>query len=81
MIQHNVGLTSRKQYFDEIKHMGDLFLDPDTGIATEKVKNISQYVRPSEIERLLCGSDRLLAVYRAFAPKPSPAASTQYAAH
>jgi hypothetical protein len=64
LIQHSVDLTSREQYFDEIKHMGDLFLDPDTGIATGKVKNISQYVRPSEIKRLLRDSDRLLAIYQ-----------------
>ncbi|MGA3204612.1 MAG: hypothetical protein ABSF12_19140 [Bryobacteraceae bacterium] len=54
----------RKQYFDEIAHRGDLFLDPDTGIATGKVKNRNQYVMPSEIGQLLRGSDRLLAVYQ-----------------
>lgn len=31
LIPHNIGLTNRKRYFDEIEHPGDLFLDPDTG--------------------------------------------------
>lgn len=64
LIKHNVPLASRKRYFDEIEHTGDLFLDPDTGIATWKVKNISRYIRPSEIGLLLGDSDRLLAIYQ-----------------
>ena len=64
IVRHKVGLSNRKHYFDEIEHTGDLFLDPDTGIATGKVKRINQHVKPLEIERLLRGSERLLAVYR-----------------
>ena len=64
VIQHNVGLANRKVYFEEIEHTGDLFLDPDTGVATGKVKNISQYVTPSEIAQLLRESERLVVVYQ-----------------
>ena len=64
IVRHKVGLSNRKHYFDEIEHTGDLFLDPDTGIATGKVKRINQHVKPLEIERLLRGSERLLAVYQ-----------------
>ena len=64
LIPHNVCLASRMQYFCEIKHTGDLFLDPDTGIATGRVKEDIWYVRPAEIELLLRDSDRLLAVYQ-----------------
>jgi hypothetical protein len=62
LIPHNVCLASRQQYFGEIEHTGDLFLDPDTGIATGK-GNI-KHVRPAEIALLLRDSDRLLAVYQ-----------------
>jgi hypothetical protein len=64
VIPHEVDLSFRKEYFNEIRHRGDLFLDPDTGIATGKVKCISQYVKPSEIERLLQKPERVLAVYQ-----------------
>lgn len=64
LIQHAGNLSNRQQYFDEITHAGDLFLDPDTGIATGRVKRIIQYVQPTEIARLLHGSDRILAVYQ-----------------
>jgi hypothetical protein len=64
LIPHNVCLASRERYFDEIvQHKGDLFLDPDTGIATGKEKNF-QHVRPAEIKILLRDPDRLLAVYQ-----------------
>lgn len=46
-------LTSRNRYFAEIQHQGDLFLDPDTGIATGRVAHPEHYVRPREIWSLL----------------------------
>ena len=65
LISPEVGLLGRrKQHFDEIEHKGDLFLDPDTGIATGNVKNMNQYVRSEEIEMLLRDFSRLLAVYQ-----------------
>jgi hypothetical protein len=64
LIRHNESLASREQYFGEIEHMGDLFLDPDTGIATGRVEDIGRYVKPLEIDRLLRGSERVLAIYQ-----------------
>jgi hypothetical protein len=34
VIRHKESLFSRDSYFAEIVHQGDLFLDPDTGVAT-----------------------------------------------
>src|SRR5947207_3315876 len=65
IIQHQVGLQERSRYFGEISHRGDLFLDPDTGVATRRVKDLPRYVNPPEIGVLLDASpDRLLAVYQ-----------------
>jgi len=64
LIKHSVGLATREPYFDDIQHTGDVFLDPDIGVATGRVKNVNQYVRPSEIGLLLHDRDRLLAVYQ-----------------
>jgi hypothetical protein len=64
VISHKAGLADRGKYFSEIEHPGDLFLDPDVGIATGRVKNKSQYITPAEIESLVGRSDRLLAVYQ-----------------
>ena len=62
LIPHNVCLASRKHYFGEIEHKGDLFLDPDTGIATGKAT--IKHVKPAAIVLLLRDSDRMLAVYQ-----------------
>ena len=51
-----------RNYFAEIQHPGDLFLDPDTGIATGTPS--ARHVAPSEIETLLTGTNRLVAVYQ-----------------
>lgn len=66
LIQHHASLENREAYFGEISHSGDLFLDPDIGIATSKrVKNLKQYVLPVEIGSLLnMSSGRLLAIYQ-----------------
>lgn len=65
IIQHQVSLQERARYFGEILHRGDLFLDPDTGVATRRVKDLPRYVNPQEIGVLLDASpDRLLAVYQ-----------------
>ena len=58
-------LHARDRYFREIAHGGDLFLDPDTGIATAGCKPIKKHVKPSELAVLLCSpSDRVVAVYQ-----------------
>lgn len=65
IIRHHVTLNDRPGYFREIAHNGDLFLDPDTGVATGRVQNRHQYLYPREIRMLLDGSnDRLLMVYQ-----------------
>ena len=64
VISHKAGLTDRRKYFSEIEHSGDLFLDPDVGIATGRVKNMSQYITPAEIESLAGRSDRPVAIYQ-----------------
>lgn len=62
LIPHKQSLADRKSYFEEIKHKGDLFLDPDTGIATGRVSK--KHLAPSEVAALLESGDRLLAVYQ-----------------
>ena len=62
VISHSRPLSDRKGYFREIQHRGDLFLDPDTGIATGKPS--VKHVTPVEIADLLESADRLLAIYQ-----------------
>src|SRR5256885_12417780 len=65
IIRHERRLTTRSGYFDEIHHRGDVFLDPDTGIATARVSHPEKYVQPSEIRSLLLdGLNRLVAIYQ-----------------
>ena len=63
LIPHTVYLLSREQYFDEIKHAGDLFLDPNVGVATGKETGV-EHVRPAEVLLLLSVPERLLVVYQ-----------------
>lgn len=63
IVRHSHGLADNRQlYFDEIKHHGDLFLDPDTGITTGR--SSKQHLTPTELFRLLAESDRVVAVYQ-----------------
>lgn len=63
IIRHRVTLQERTKYFDEISHRGDLFLDPDTGVATGRVKET--HISPFEIGHLLdSATNRLLVVYQ-----------------
>ncbi len=66
LIQHTVSLADdREVYFAEIRHSGDLFLDPDTGVATSAVRKPERYVTPAEIGQLLnAQSGRLVIVYQ-----------------
>lgn len=65
IIRHKVRLSDRPRYFAEIIHQGDLFLDPDTGIATSGGGKAGQYIRPREVVSLLMDvPGRLLAVYQ-----------------
>ena len=55
----------RARYFGEIPSSGDLFVDPDTGIATSRVKSARQYLFPAEVRSLLSANpNRLLVVYQ-----------------
>jgi hypothetical protein len=63
IVQHVENLQKRSMYFAEISHQGDLFLDPDIGIATGRVK--SEHVSPTEIRTFLDSpATRLLVVYQ-----------------
>lgn len=65
IIRHQASLSMRGRYFAEIMHKGDLFLDPDTGIATSGASPIAKYIRPREVALLLhSAADRVLAVYQ-----------------
>jgi hypothetical protein len=65
IIRHRARLTTPQQYFDEIHHRGDLFVDPDTGIATCRVLDREKYVRPEDVQSLLSvGRNRLVVVYQ-----------------
>lgn len=62
--QHSL-VEERADYFQEIEHQGDIFFDPDTGIATYRVKNVSQYLCPAELHDLLSQQQwRVIAVYQ-----------------
>jgi hypothetical protein len=62
IVSHHRPLSDRGGYFGELEHRGDLFLDPDTGIATGRPS--LNYVSPMEIANLLEPADRLLVVYQ-----------------
>lgn len=66
ILSHSASLMlDRRRYFGEIGHRGDLFLDPDTGVATKRVRSVAQYVRPNELNALLdYEPDRIVAVYQ-----------------
>jgi len=65
IVHERMLALDRVGYFSEITHRGDLFLDPDTGIKTGKVKNASQYVFPAELCGLVeRGPDRIIGVYQ-----------------
>jgi len=68
VLRHRRNLREeRPQYFAEITHTGDLFLDPDTGIDLRRTRhsNIERYVKVSEIHQLVRGNlPRILCTYQ-----------------
>jgi hypothetical protein len=64
VLLHTRGIDdNRDQYFGEISHAGDLFIDPDTGVTTGRVT--TKHIRPAEIGRLLNSArKRIVAVYQ-----------------
>ncbi len=64
VLKHRELLSvQRANYFQEIPVEGDLFLDPDTGLVTGRVKKAERYVYPRELVRLVEGS-RVVCVYQ-----------------
>lgn len=66
IIHHTENLRgNRRAYFDEIRHGGDLFLDPDIGIRTGRSRPLHNYVKPGEVIDLATReSKRIVAVYQ-----------------
>jgi hypothetical protein len=62
IISHSRSLNDRRAYFHEIQHRGDLFLDPDTGVAMGRLS--VRHIAPAEIADLLNRADRLLAIFQ-----------------
>lgn len=53
---------SRNDYFNGVPQNGDIFVDPDTGIAVNDASR--KHIKVREIERLLGQSDRVVMVYQ-----------------
>jgi hypothetical protein len=67
ILHHRCSLNARRtDYFAEISHAGDLFLDPDTGIRTRGCRQPDdKYVKPREIAALLePAARRVVVVYQ-----------------
>lgn len=61
--------NKRKKYFQNIRHRGDIFLDPDTGIATGKASQ--KHIQITELKKLLEDNrKRILLVYQHAARGP-----------
>ena len=66
ILQHERNLKEdREEYFAEVTHAGDLFIDPDTGIALGYAHHAEKYIRVKEVHQLLGGKlTRILCVYQ-----------------
>lgn len=66
ILDHKAKLRDhRKEYFAEIKHAGDLFVDPDIGIAPAHPGRHDKYITVEEVCQLLgLKSPRLLCIYQ-----------------
>lgn len=70
ILHHQQPLADRADYFGEIHHRGDLFVDPDTGIRTSGCRRAYRYVEPQELVALLESPDgggtppRVVVVYQ-----------------
>ncbi len=63
-ISHGESTFSGKRtdYFNEVPQDGDVFLDPDIGIATDKASR--KHIKIAEIRKLLDQSNRIVMVYQ-----------------
>jgi hypothetical protein len=66
LVEHRGSLNeNRSAYFGELSDTtGDLFFDPDTGIATSRVNEPEKYLFPGELHCLLGKGERVVAVYQ-----------------
>jgi hypothetical protein len=66
IIEHTKRLaTNRTAYFAEMPEQGDLFLDPDTGVATGRVDQPEKYLMPEELLKLIDASPRrVVSIYQ-----------------
>lgn len=66
VLQHKRKLREdREKYFTEVVHAGDLFVDPDTGIALRPVGHAEKYIKVREIHQLLGEKlPRILCIYQ-----------------
>lgn len=66
VLQHKRKLREdRGKYFTEVVHAGDLFVDPDTGIALRPVGHAEKYIKVREIHQLLGEKlPRILCIYQ-----------------
>ena len=64
VVTHREDLRgNRRAYFAESRPPGDIFLDPDTGVATGKVSPRWRYLLPTEVSQLI-SDDNVVAVYQ-----------------
>ena len=55
----------REEYFNEVVHAGDLFVDPDTGITLRSRGSIQRYIKIKEIHQLFSEElSRVLCIYQ-----------------
>ena len=65
ILEHRCSLACADDYFGEITHSGDLFLDADAGVLTGGAKDPRECVPPAHLGHLLCRhQDRVVAVYQ-----------------
>jgi len=66
ILQHESKLQEdREEYFAEVMHNGDLFVDPDIGIALRDTSHAEKYIRVREVHQLLGGKlPRILCIYQ-----------------
>lgn len=65
IIAHQSALRDRSAYFAELRHVTDLFVDPDTGIFTGRGRATPEHISANEIGSLLdVAPGRIVAVYQ-----------------
>lgn len=82
LVRHRKSLANPGEYFHELPPVQDAFLDPDTGVATGRVRKPEQYVRGEDIRRwLFDGTNRMIAVYQHVRAIPTAERVSQVVSH